>query len=185
MNTNRLKLDFTLNTQEERANFLNSYLQQESFITHPPNEQELEKMGDYVLWGKESADGLNGKQSGKYLLSTKHKTWDNDAAFTTESLDELQESPTFNEGTLHHINDTPIKLRKEVFSRTQALAQCPPDLIPKFTELFAAIDQLDLELNLYDLAHGKRVNPIRPELINKFTPEQIAEAAEKALGLKK
>jgi len=53
----RLDLDFKLETREERTAFLNSYI---SSITFTPNEDELETMANYILWGKNS-DGLNGR----------------------------------------------------------------------------------------------------------------------------
>jgi hypothetical protein len=58
---NRLHLDFSLVTNEERAQFLNTYLQRPEFIKLPPTEAELETMADYLLWGKDPNTGLNGK----------------------------------------------------------------------------------------------------------------------------
>ena len=72
--TNRLHLDFSLFTSEERKAFLEQYLQSDTFKVYPPDEDELATMADYLLWGKNS-DGLNGKQQGLELKS-KHKTWD-------------------------------------------------------------------------------------------------------------
>jgi hypothetical protein len=57
---NRLKLDFSLNTREERNSFLEQYLQQKQFVDFPPTEDELCTMGDYLLWGKDE-NGKNGK----------------------------------------------------------------------------------------------------------------------------
>jgi hypothetical protein len=39
---------------------------------------------------------------------------------------------------------------------------------------------LDLTINYYDLAHGKRKNPPREELLARFTPEQQSAIEEKA-----
>ena len=72
--TNRLHLDFSLSTTEERKVFLEKYLASDVFTKYPPDEDELTTMADYLLWGKNS-DGLNGKQQGLELKS-KHKTWD-------------------------------------------------------------------------------------------------------------
>ena len=54
---NRLQLDFKLNTTDERAAFITEYLQQPQFIKKPPTEDELETMGNYLLWGKECKAG--------------------------------------------------------------------------------------------------------------------------------
>lgn len=95
--SNRLHLDFSLSTNEERAAFLNEYLQRPEFTKRPPTEDELETMGNYLLWGKDPTTGLNAKQAKICDIATKYKTWDAD---TVESLDGLIEQPTFNEASL-------------------------------------------------------------------------------------
>lgn len=59
MATNRLNLDFSLNTNIERSEFLEKYLQREEFIKRPPTEDEMETMANYVLWGKDPVTGKN------------------------------------------------------------------------------------------------------------------------------
>jgi hypothetical protein len=58
---NRLQLDFKLTTTDERASFLNEYLQRPEFVKKPPTADELETMGNYLLWGKDPVTGLNAK----------------------------------------------------------------------------------------------------------------------------
>ena len=72
--TNRLKLNFSLVTTDERKNFLEEYLRSDTFKDTPPTEDELNTMADYLLWGKND-QGKNGRQLG-LELHTKHKTWD-------------------------------------------------------------------------------------------------------------
>lgn len=175
---NRLKLDFSLNTNEERRDFLNEYLAQEQFIQRPPTADELETMGNYLLWGKDPKTGLNAQQEGLVDIDTKHGTWDKDNA--VESLDGLLENPVFNEATLRPIDAVPMKVKREVFSRNDALKEAPDYLKQSFVELFRSIDELDLRINYYDLAHGKRKNPIRPELAKLFSEEEHAEAESAA-----
>ena len=103
---NRLQLDFKLVTTEERAAFLEQYLRQPQFTTRPPTEDELETMGNYVLWGKDPATGLNAKQSKLIDIETKYKTWDKNS--NTESLEALMEMPTFNEGALTAIGSAVV-----------------------------------------------------------------------------
>ena len=171
---NRLKLDFSLSTNEQRREFLDNYLAQPQFISRPPTEDELETMANYLLWGKDPTTGLNAQQEGICQLETKHGTWDKDGPL--ESLDGLLENPVFNEATLRPIDSVPMKVKREVFSRSEALAECPEYLRPSFVELFRNIDELDLRINYYDLAHGKRKNPIRPELLKLFTEEEQLSA---------
>lgn len=148
---NRLQLDFKLVTTDERANFLNEYLQRPEFTKRPPTEDELETMGNYLLWGKDPITGLNAKQAGICDIETKHGTWDKSSSI--ESLEELMESPTFNEASLLTLDTVPLKAKREVFSRKEALDNCPSYLTPTFVDLFAQIDELDLMINFYELAH--------------------------------
>ena len=176
---NRLQLDFKLVTTDERAAFLEEYLKQPQFMKKPPTEDELETMGNYLLWGKDPVTGLNAKQAGIVDIETKHGTWDRDS--NIESLEGLIESPTFNEASLLPLDAiAPPKNKREVFSRKEALAKCPDFLTETFTQLFRQIDELDLTINYYDLAHGKRKNPPRDELLNRFTEEEQAALEEKA-----
>lgn len=176
MPANRLQLDFSIVGQEDRAAFLESYLQQPQFIKRPPTSDELETMANYVLWGK-NENGLNAKQEGLVPLETRHKTWDADIV---ESLDGLMESPTFNEAALSGLDAAPTKITRKVFSRQEALDTCPDYLRPHFEDLFRRIDELDLAINYYDLAHNRRKNPPRPELVSRFSPEEQDALAEQA-----
>lgn len=175
---NRLQLDFKLVTTDERAAFLNEYLQQPQFVKKPPTEDELETMGNYLLWGKDPITGLNAKQAGLVDIETKHGTWDKNSV---ESLESLMESPTFNEASLIPMGAVaPIKIKREVFSRKDALEKCPEHLTDTFKSLFRQIDQLDLMINYYELAHDRRKNPPREELLNRFTEEEQKELEEKS-----
>lgn len=171
MAINRLKLDFKLETSDERNKFIEAYLQEPQFISRPPTADELEMIGNYILWGKNPKTGLNAQQEGSVTIDTKHKTWDKTDT-QVESLDELMELPTFNEAALNPLYRVPTKVVKETFSRKEALAKCPKHLVPTFTDLFRRIDELDLAINYYDLEHGRRKNPPRPELLALFTKEE-------------
>ena len=175
---NRLQLDFKLVTTDERTAFVNQYLQEEQFIKRPPTEEELETIANYLLWGKDPVTGLNAKQAGLVDIETKHGTWDKNS--NVESLEGLMEQPTFNEASLLPLETTaPIKIKREVFSRKEALAKCPDYLANTFISLFRQIDELDLAINYYELAHNRRKNPPREELLAQFTPEEQLALAEK------
>ena len=176
---NRLQLDFKLVTTDERAEFLNNYLSRPEFVKKPPTEDELETMGNYLLWGKDPITGLNAKQAGLVDIETKHGTWDKNG--NIESLEGLMESPTFNEASLLPLEAVaPIKVKREVFSRKEALEKCPAFLVDTFKDLFRRIDELDLMINYYELAHNRRKNPPRDELLHKFSPEEQATLEERA-----
>ena len=175
--TNRLNLDFSLTTNEDRVAFLEEYLQRPEFVKRPPTSDELETMSNYLLWGKDPESGLNAKQEGVCDIETKHGTWDKTA--NIESLDGLLEQPTFNEATLMPLDAVPTKVKREVFSRSEALAKCPDYLRETLTTLFHNIDELDLAINYYDLAHNKRKNPPREQLLAKFSAKEQAELVER------
>lgn len=175
--TNRLNLDFSLTTNEDRVAFLEEYLQRPEFVKRPPTSDELETMSNYLLWGKDPESGLNAKQEGVCDIETKHGTWDKTA--NIESLDGLLEQPTFNEATLMSLDAVPTKVKREVFSRSEALSKCPDYLRETLVTLFRNIDELDLAINYYDLAHNKRKNPPREQLLAKFSDEEQAELIER------
>lgn len=176
---NRLHLDFQLETATERREFLNEYLKRTEFQLKPLSEEELEMCGNYLLWGKDE-DGKNSVQKKIVEIKTKKGTWDKKE---DESLDALLKQPTFNEAQTFNTTGAPTKITREVFSRSKALKEAPPQLIPIFKDLFRQIDKLDLTLNYYDLAHGKRKNPPREELLKQFTPEEQLQLQEEASSL--
>jgi len=47
-----------------------------------------------------------------------------------------------------------------------------PEALSILEELWKEIDSLELELNYYDLMHGKRTKPPREELISLFSNEE-------------
>lgn len=150
MSTNRLHLDFSLQYRDERNEFLDTYLLRPEFALKPPTEEECETMANYLLWGKDRKSGLNAKQDGSVELASKHKDWDSDST-KFESLDALMESPTFNEASLQDMSAPVLKVKREVFSRDEALAHCPENLKPIFINLFRTIDSLELKINYYEL----------------------------------
>lgn len=175
MANNRLKLNFSLVTNIERSEFVKEYLTSEIFQKTPPTEEELSTIADYILWGKDPVTGKNAKQDG-LDLRTKHGTWDDSPV---DSLDQLMEQPTFNEAALSPLGTTQFRVRKEVFSREEALQQAPPFIKETLTNLFREIDKLELCIALYELAHGKRTKEIRPALLKQFSEEELCTLRER------
>lgn len=172
----RLRLNFSLTTAQERKEFLDEYLASDTFRTRPPTDEEVEMMGNYILWGKNPETNVPLYKEMGIDISTKHNTW---AKENVESLDELIESPTFNEAALTKYAGTQYRIKKEVFSREEALRESSPELKQQFIDLFNEIDKLDLQIQFYELAHGKRTKEIRKALLDKFSQDELDNFKEK------
>lgn len=173
--SNRLKLNFALQGRDERVAFLKDYLKEPMFQSRPPTEDELDTMANYILWGVNPATGKNGKQEG-LDLPTRHGTWEPN---THDSLDELMEQPTFNETSIRPFNEPKLVKKREVFSRDEALANCPPEMVPAFRDLFSRIDRTEFCVTTWEIEHGKRTKEMRPTLLNKFSEEEQRTLREK------
>ena len=180
MPKNRLKLDWALSTSVERNAFLSKYLSEEPFVSLPPNEDELETLANYVLWGK-NEEGQNIEQEGFVELPRRNSTW---TSQNVESLDELTDSPTFNENAIFSLTSKlPTKKVREVFSRSSVRSSAPPSLLPIFEALWRQIDEIELTLNFYEIQHGKRTKDPRKELLNAFTSEDQEKLRQRALNI--
>ena len=174
MPANRLKLDFSIQTTDGRRDFVDEYVTQPQFQKNPLNESELETIANYILWGKDP-DGLNVTQRGEIQIETRNKTWQRD---DTESLDALMESPTFSEASLRRPTEARTRVAREVFDRKRTLNECPAHLVPVFEDLFKRIDTIELQINFYEFAHGRRKEPPRDQLMKRFTQEEISNAEQ-------
>ena len=172
MATNRLKLDFSIQTTDGRRDFVNEYVTQPQFQKNPLSEDELETIANYILWGKDP-DGLNVTQRGEIQIETRNKTWQRD---DTESLDALMESPTFSEASLRRTTEARTRVAREVFDRKRTLNECPSHLVPVFEDLFRRIDYIELTINFYEFAHGRRKEPPREALLKRFSESEIKAA---------
>ena len=167
---NRLKLDFSLEFIDERANFVKDYVNQPQFKDKPLSKEETETISNYILWGKRRDDCKNGVQRKEFEIDTKSKIWS--GSENVESLDALIESSTFDENTLMRPGEVRTKITRTVFSREDARRNIDASLLPELEALFRQIDETDLIINFYDLAHNKRKNPPREELLQRFTEEE-------------
>lgn len=173
MPQNRLNLNFKIPTKEERVEFVRSYL---NSINFKPTDKELDTIAKYILWGKDSFTGLNGRQEG-LELETRYKTWDPQKL---ESLDALIESPTFSESMLRGPSDPPTKFPRQVFSRATARKKAPPQILNALENLWKEIDETELLLNFYELFHGKRGLPPREKLLERFDQNEINLISKRA-----
>lgn len=174
---NRLNLDFSLETIEERNSFIKDYIYDFN-LTHknPLTKSELETCADYVLWGKDK-DGLNMVQKKELQINTRHKTWTQEKA---ESLEELFETPGFSETIILYPTEPPFKTVKVVFDRKKELNNAPDYLKKELLSLFKQIDRTELLTNFYEIKIKKRTKPPREELFKLFTEEEIQNLEEKA-----
>ena len=158
----RLKLNFGLETAEERAQFIETYIVQFPDLTNA----EASTIADYLLWGKDINGIPLGKEAG---LETKwSKT--NEA----ESLDAVLENPALSNAQLYTLNDAVVlKKGRDVFNRDEARREAPEFLRQTFEDLWKTIDEIELEINFYEIEKGKREKPPRDELIKRFDEEEI------------
>jgi len=171
---NRLKLDFSLETAEERKNFINEYITQ--FVDLTP--YELETIANYLLWGK-TPDGIPlGKET---QLETR---WSKSGVPEIDSLEELAELPNYTDSKIHSLTDAvQYRVPRVTFDRKKTRQTCPPSLLPVFEDLWKQIDQIDLTINYYELLHNRRTKPPRETLLKRFTPEEQVALKKKASSL--
>lgn len=172
MPKNRLQLNFDLESAEDRTQFVQEYM---AGLKFEPTEAELETISNYILWGKAS-NGKNAQQNGEVEI----KKW---ADSPVESLEALAESPGFSETSLRSLREPPARIQRTTFNRQAALENAPDHLKQVFIDLFRQIDELELELNYYELWSGKRKLPPRLKLEETFTEEERRIINEKALRL--
>ena len=159
---NRLKLNFSLETAEERVEFISTYIVQFPNLT----SSEASTIADYLLWGKDANGIPIGKDTGLETRWTKP----NEA----ESLDAVLENPAMSNAQLYTLNDAVVlKKGRDVFDRDEARREAPEFLRQTFEELWKTIDEIELEINFYELKVGKREKPPRDELIKRFNDEEI------------
>ena len=117
MAKNRLNLDFSLPTNVERVEFIEKYLALPQWKINPLTSDELETIGNYLLYGKD-ADGKNAVQHKEVQIATRYGTWDRKEE---ESYEAILENPSFNENQIFPINAPAApKVRRGTFSREEA-----------------------------------------------------------------
>ena len=159
---NRLKLDFSLESAIDRANFISTYIVQFPDLT----SSEASTIADYLLWGKDSNGVPIGKDTGLETRWTKP----NEA----ESLDAVLENPALSNAQLYTLNDAVVlKKGRDVFDRAEARKEAPEFLRQTFEELWKTIDEIELEINFYEERVGKRDKPPREELVKRFENEEV------------
>ena len=159
---NRLKLNFSLESAKERVDFINEYIKQFTDLT-PSEALTIE---EYILWGKDENGVAVGAGMGLETKWSKPKE--------AESLDAVLENPALANAQLYSLNDAVVlKKTRDVFSRKEAREKAPDFLVDTFEKLWQTIDELELEINFYEERIGKRKNPPRKELVERFNEEDV------------
>lgn len=130
-----LKLDFSIVTSEERAEFVSNF-----FGANPdykPTQNELDTLSNYILYGKDQADGQSVVDRKEVEIDTKYKSY---AKRKAESLDGLLETPGFNENTI---------VTKYIYRKPKPTIDREADAsVPGMRELWGTIDRLAYVLDV-------------------------------------
>lgn len=121
----KFKLDFNIYSAKDRLNAIRS------IDLSQLNKNELETITNYVLYGKDE-DGTSVVDRKEIQIKTKFNSYQKDR---TVSLEELLESPTFDE-SIFQKNHPPYKKGKPQLDREKAAT------IPGMRELWDEIERL-------------------------------------------
>lgn len=154
MATNRLKLNFDITGSENRAAFIQTYL---TTLDFAPTPAELETIADYILWGDRQKTTDSGIVLTSYLGAKKADVL---------SLDDLRESPAFNESSVRPLSAPALKVKRETFSRAEARRKAPPEILAALEALWTEISQLEAQLEDESLGPYRRLK-LRRLLVEK------------------
>ena len=139
-----LNLDFSLNTSQERKEFIDNYLTRGYTFT----QKEIETMANYILYGKDP-DGTSVVDRKEVDIDTRYGSYKKKRP---ESLEALMESPAFNETNI--VTTNIYKKEKPKIDREKDKD------VPGIQELWETIDKLEYKINVTE---GKIEDPsIKP-----------------------
>lgn len=142
-------LDFCLNTDKERKEYVEKYLLENSDKKF--SNTDLETIANYILYGKDSNTGESIVDRKEVQIKTKYNSY---SKKEPESLDELMESPTFDERIF--IKDrNRYKIIKPKIDREKDFD------IPGIQDLWKSIDRYQY---IIDVNTGKIDDPGAPKL---------------------
>ena len=144
-----LNLDFTLETSSERSLYVDNYMKENSNYNFTTSD--LETIANYILYGKDREDGKSAVDRKEIQIKPKYSSYKKKEP---ESLDELMESPTFDERVFLK-GDNKYKTIKPKINREEDYD------IPTIKELWETIDYYQY---LIDCNTGKIEDPTARKL---------------------
>lgn len=160
-----LNLDFTINTSRERQEFIQNYIKERTEKGYHFTEKEIGQMGDYILYGKDE-DGTSIVDRKEVEIDTRYSSYKKKRP---DSLEELMESPTFNENNI---------LRTNIYKKVKPKIDREKDKdIPGIQDLWKIIDNWDHKIKVTE---GKEIDPnVKP-----LTPQQLYKAKHHLIELR-
>lgn len=166
-----LHLDFSIQSSDERAKIVNDFFNNNP--DYKPSQSELDTLSNYILYGKD-ADGTSVVDRKEVEIETKYKSYSKRKA---ESLDELLETPGFNENTIVtqyvYKHTKPDKIDRERDGN-----------IPGMRDLWAAIDRVAYIL---DLCAGRiEPDPLQPPVkVEKYSQTDLYKLNHHLIDMRK
>lgn len=154
-------LDFTIDKEIDRVRYIERELEKKP----NPSNTELDLMANYILYGKDE-EGQSVVDKGLVEIDTKYASYKKKSA---ESLDELQESVTFNE------------VEVKPFTTRQIYKNPKPTIDKDLPELVPLLDAIDRWEHVYKVATGKEKDP----LIEKKSKTEIYKLKHFLVSLKR
>lgn len=148
-----LKLDFSIESSDERAKYINENINNQENYT----KKELETISNYILYGKDK-DGTSIVDRKEVQIKAKHNSYNKKEA---ESLDALLEKPTFDE---HIIQTGEIKYKNV----KPSIDRVEDKDVPGLKELWNIIDNIQY---LIDVNKGK----VKDENVRKLSNSELYE----------
>ena len=136
----KFKLDFSIYSSEDRALAVQNIL---SNSDQKPTSTELETMANYILYGKDKDTDTSVVDRKEVQIKTKFSSYQKQKFC---SLDELMESPTFNEAQLSEDKSKYKKIKPEI-NHEKAKT------IPEMEQLWQEIEK---QQNILDQNTGKK-----------------------------
>lgn len=130
----KFKLDFSIYSSEDRALAVQTIL---SNSDQKPTSTELETMANYILYGKDKDTDTSVVDRKEVQIKTKFSSYQKQKFC---SLDELMESPTFNEAQLSEDKSKYKKIKPEI---NQEKAKTIPEMEQLWKEIQKQQDILD------------------------------------------
>ena len=140
-------LDFSIYSDVDRSKAVYTELEN---LKKPPTQSQLETMANYILFGKDKND-QNAVDRGEVQIQTKYNSY---RRKKIESLDELQESPTFNEAELQPVHRSVYKNPKPELDKS----------LPELQPLIESIQQYESQLQ--DLQNLPQTQDVKTRIYN-------------------